>query len=267
MGDDSSFLFLLVFWPIFAMIAIIKLNIAYIRNVIHKELKYHYEANNINHDTKRDSGSVTEQEKSYLPTYYLMSTARLKSYFDMQFWGTLDDIGISYKVDKFEYLWTKKDRNNNDSKVFKFKGNALVVDYKDKEPFKEAIVFFNNRFNDESSTVRFFSESQAQFLLETKEEYSVNDEKIGYLNYKQGDILETELTKVRNLIGETSDFFRKKPKLFVIFEGNRVVILTEEKHRFKIKIPLLIRKATIDNLISIQKGNIYRFNILLTKIS
>ncbi len=250
LSDDLAVILLL---PILIIIGIISANRAFLKRKIHKENFKYYEANNISIDNAVDNGSLTEEHIALLPRLANkeLRPRRKREHinFDMFAYGELNDIGIKYSVDNFRINYSIRVFDDWNT-VYNFHGDALIVEFINmKQQFENPIVYSGQ-----------YLKSKVEFPLPKREKY-----KNAYFYYDEKD--DDDLNIIKKIISDYSNLFSYMDKQIVIFKDNNMIFLTSKKHKFKIKIPLLITKGIFENKINNQKGQIYRFIMFLTDIS
>ncbi|MFV0289006.1 MAG: hypothetical protein ACK5HR_06125 [Mycoplasmatales bacterium] len=255
---DDDTLAVLLGWPIFLMIGIIVLNKKSIKEHIHKESIPHYTANNIKVDLELDNGSISSYEQNLLPDFLQENKKRrkvIKKEFDLFASGKLDDLQISYKIDKFEYVVGERKMLDTDYQtIFSYKGDVFKIEYEKVYFGDSPIIFMNNSM--------LAGCKKAEFKVHTRSLVP----NLGYLLYDEDKTDKQVVDDLCDIIIQEIKV-PKKAKEYIIFFENRLIYFTNTEHKYKIKVPFLIHKNKLESLLSDQKGQIYRFNMLLNKIA
>lgn len=248
-GDDLA---IILFWPLLLLAAIIVLNKKSLRTFIHKQNEVMYQANNVNIDTRADNGSLDESVWEALPTSNI-KRLRTKAKSDMSFWGTLDDIGVDYKIDDFKYTLTYR-RGDDVHTAGSLKGDALVVQIPYNKFGPDWTIFCHN--------INF---QKMQIKQEETTQVTVGD-KTGTLSYNSTVDNQT-LEMIREVIENQPKIFGKNGKVIALFKENKLIYITTRDHKFKIKLPIIILKPRLEKIIVDQKAQVYRFNQFLGELS
>ncbi|MFV0287928.1 MAG: hypothetical protein ACK5HR_00555 [Mycoplasmatales bacterium] len=252
-------------FPILIAIFLIRTNIAMVKKFIHKNLLHNYNANNISYNNVLNGGALTKEERDLLPNYDSIDDIKKEHFFNTLFQGELNDLRILYNIDNFEYSWYKQYKMDKfgifryKDYYFKFKGTAFTIEYNDIYFDNNPLIYCNNSAN------RVIG--NGKFNLESIENFKFQNGANGFLRFNKNKTDDSRYKLILQYLYKNQEHFSTLDKMFVIFNKNRLIILTEAKHMFKINIPFILTKSKIDNIANTQKKNIYKFNIFLDKIA
>lgn len=249
-GDEIK---VLLFWPIILLGSIILLNKSLMRKFIHLQNKHMYAANNVNIDLQKDSGSIPNSAWYALPTSSVYGL-NVKRHADMEFFGTLDDIGIKYSLDEFKYQLTYKQGDSTHT-AGSVDGEALVVKIQENKFGSDWTLYINDMVN----FTNMVYEQSKQVPIQ------VGNEK-GIISYNDST-QQQELQLISSILKSNEAIFTKHGQVIAMFKEDMLIYITTKGSKFKMKIPFIITKPKLEKIINDQKSQIYRFNQLLVDIS
>ncbi len=251
MADDGEELIVLIFWPILVLFGVIAFNKKLLRVFIHKQNQEMYVANNVHLDTKADKGSLPNDFISKLPSSTIKSRVKKDMSADMIFSGTLDDIGLRYKIDNFNYRVSY--RVGDDTKyAIRMDGDALIAEL-DQDLFgDDYIMYIGTGF-------------KAKKLLINFDEFEdLTDVGLGLLCFNTKS---AKCELIKSTIESNQKFFENNGQVIAGFKNNQFILMTDKAHKFKIKLPYIIHKARLETIIDNQRAQVYRFNQFLVDIT
>lgn len=252
--DDN--IMAILFWPLALLGLIVRFNMSSLKKFIHRENIVMYQANNVNTDLERDNGSIPVSALDALPKSSI-ADAKIKCEVDLEYFGALDDIGINYKLDAFKYQVYRKQRSNKKTRTVnlgKISGEALTIKLPKKRFGSEWILYVNDKVK--ISNIIFAQRHQEPVGAGSHS---------GRILYNTDD--KPHVDYIRDVINKNPDIFVNRGKVITMFKRDTFILITTKGSRFSIRVPLLITKSRLEQLVSEQKAQIYRFNQSLVDLS
>ncbi|WOO87687.1 hypothetical protein RZE82_01770 [Mollicutes bacterium LVI A0039] len=247
---DDETIVVILFWPLLILSGIILFNKSVLRKFIHTQNKAMYEANNVNADFENDSGSLDSTAWEALPTSSA-SGLRVKKDADMKFHGKLEDIGINYFLDEITYSLSRK-RGDETDYLGRVDGEALVVKIPSSRFGSDWTLYIND-------AVKF---SYMQIKQSNELRVNVGNES-GRILYNDDTVVDS----VKRIVINSPKQFANCGKVIAMFKEDTFIYITTAQSKFKIKLPFVISKPRLEQIIVDQKAQVYRFNQFLVDIS
>lgn len=248
---DDDTIKILLFWPLLLLFGIIQLNKSLLRKFIHNQNKQMYEANNVNIDQVPDQGSLPADVWAALPVSSIRNS-RINASSDLAFFGELNDIGIKYKLDEFNYSITYRAGDDTRSAA-NISGEALIVELENVDFGADWTVFAN----DQVSILNFQSKQQEVEIIG-------NDKVKGQLMYNQNNLA---IEKIKSIILSTPQAFDNHGQVIGMFKDQQFIYISTAGSKFKMRLSFIISKPGLEKIIIDQKAQVYRFNQFLVDIS